>query len=296
MFARQRDPGLWTIDSVVAPSEFEYWDAHFPHALDATNGGAWSLANDVTIGGDPFVAWVFELETSFNEFSSFTASVLFGDGVTMLDTLDAQGVADFGDLTTFADTATFNGDLVANNGVYLGSSSADALIVAAQGLFQSNVEFANDVLFSDVVTLDDDMTCDGNAFLNGSVVLGASSTQSLIIQAKASLRAPLKMSGTGAILQRSAMGPDSDASFSPLACRDVIILNGTISGTVHYTIDDTDCEDDNEIVFINKDQTNSMVIKRPGGTTITGITGKSVRCKRVSGTWYGMEYGDTNVL
>lgn len=299
MFARQRDPGLWTFDSVITGAELEYWDASIANAIDGAGGGAYSLSSDVTIGGDPFVAWVFDLQTTFNAGSIFGSTVLFSGDVTLWGLTTFDGSTVFNGAVTYQDYANFIG----------AADFQDNLTVFGIASLQGGVNLSGDVnvygptvfdaegTFNDVVLFDDDFTVNGNAFLNGSVVLGASSTQTAIIQAKSSLRAPMTMSGTGAISHRTILGGDSDASFSPLACKDVVILSGILSGSVGYTIDDTGCLDDQEIVFINKDQTHSMAVKRPGGTTIAGITGGWVRCKRIAGTWYTMERDNgTSVL
>ncbi len=299
-FPRQRDPGLWTFDSVVTPVELENFDENLSNAIDGANGGNYSLQSDLVIGAD---VGVF---------------ITFATGVTFTDDIAMAGFEAHGGIWLNGTTLIDGGHLTVQSSVTtIGVSGADALVVEAFCNFNDVVNHNSEVFFNAPVSFGEDVTFDSAAHLDinsGVVEIGSTGADAFVVHsfaeffdvttffgetffdADANIAANIRFTGNGAVVHRSAAGADANTTYSPRSFKDVVILDGSITGTVNYTIDDTGCVNDNEITFSNKDQTHSMSVKRPGGTTIAGITGGWIRCKRIGGIWYGIERGDITVL
>lgn len=300
MFARIRAPGSWTNSSVVPGSQFEQLDANLAHALDAYGGGAYSLQTDILVGGSPGVDWVFDLPV------------------------------------------TFNGPLVANDGVYLGSNSADAVIVNAQALFFSTVEFQDPVAFTDDVNYYDPVYYHslaqylGNCEMFGNVYMGSTSADLLLVSATSSfegpvsfnepvdvydtwafhagfsvvgtasfanpvelnggavIKSPVSFTNEGRIPQRQAIGVNAALTqYSSRHYDHVFFPAGTLTGAdINAKIDDTGAADGDRMRFSTNDTSSALVqILNPGNTVIAQIKYNAsgdvfaVDVERIAGTW-----------
>lgn len=277
-FARVRAPGLWIDGTTVPGTQWEQFDANLANALDGSDGGTYSLANDMTIGGDPFVAWVFELETTFNAGSIFSADVLFGDDVHFLATAVFDGAATFNDPVTFTDDATFGDPVI----------------------------FNDFVTFNDPVTFSDNAGFQGPAFFDGNVNIGTSTSDVATFDATCTFSGPVTIQNAAAFdgtvvtnsvgnfrvrrVRRQTAGADADASIDVTLTDHVSVAAGVLSATRSYTISDTGAMNGDRVRFSNFSTAFGIAVKNPGGTTLEAIitaTGSPtwVDVERIAGSW-----------
>lgn len=282
-FARVRAPGLWIDGTTVPGTQWEQFDANLANALDGADGGTYSLASDMTIGGDPFVAWIFDLETSFNAFSIFTANVTFGDDVQFLASATFDAAATFNDPVSFTDDVTF-GDPVIFNDV---------------------------VTFNDPVTFADNAGFQGAAFFDGNVNIGSSTADVATFDATCDFSGPVTVQNaadfegnvtTSSVgnfrvrrVRRQTIGVDADATIDVTLTDHVIMPSGVLTTTRNHTISDTGAMNGDRVRFTNFDSTQALVVKRPGGATIGTLQNAagvimSLDAERIAGVWYSVPF------
>jgi hypothetical protein len=258
MFARQRDPGLWTFDSVITGAELEYWDASIANAIDGLNGGAYSLTADVTIGGDPFVAWVFDLQTTFNGGTIFSSTALFTGDVTL------QGLA------TFDGGTTFNGAVILND--------------------YANFFGAAD--FQDNLTVLGIASLQGGVNLSGAVAVSGPTTFSSA--ASADFAGTVTTSGSGAMrvrrVRRQTIGGDAPATIDVTLTDHVTVPAGVLSASQSYTISDTGAVNGDRVRFSNFDTGFGITIKKPDTISLLSVGGAGgvptwCDVERINGEW-----------
>jgi hypothetical protein len=259
-FARQRLPGLFVDGSTVTGAEFEYWDNAIANAGDFADGGTYSLASDMVIGGDPFVAWVFNLQTTFNAGVIFSSTALFTGDIT------AQGLA------TFDGGVTFNGAVVLN-------------------------DYAN---FFGAADFQDNITVFGIASLQGGVNLsgGTQVYDAATFNGSAAFAGTVTTSGSGNLrvrrVRRQTYAIDLDGTVSPTTTDHLIMRSGVPTGARIYTIDDTGAVNGDRFRATNLDSSQAMVIKRPDGVTalktVSSASSYPRWCdfERIDGLWYAM--------
>ncbi len=312
MFARQRDPGLWSFDSVVEDFEFEYIDASLANAIDGSGGGAYSLQDPLIIGGAPGAYVTFGLGVLFEDrvdvggdFAAYSNVYLGGDGtesIVAIGHIDLSGVINIGvsgsdaltveafsqfneiaifngstyfnDPTDFADDVNFHGSTVTFSGgsVTMGDSGADAFTVNAFTTF-NEIEIHN-----------------GGAYFYDDVVLGANVSLGDGSNDIISLKGLMMDSAAGRHVVAQTIGGDGDGSYSPAITRHVIVLSGGITASRSYQIVDSATVDGDRIHFTNLDPNFAISVKNPGGTQIAQIKadlgGKmGVICERIGGSW-----------
>lgn len=290
-----RAGGVWAPGTGLLSAELADIDAKTVDSISAT-GGTYLLQDDLVIGTDGFSSVFYEAPVFFGEDITATENAFFygelratgdvqlGGGSTTVDVFGAttfQGTAGFEATSTFNDIAIFN-ELVQLNG--------QVFVNAPIGFFDNTFfEIGSDPIFEAPTTFNGVLDANANCFLGGTGFV-------VELLAPTTLRQPMTMQGTGCIVQRYVIGANGNATYSPLATHEVVIMPGGITGAVQYTIDDTDCVNGQEILFTNKEPAQVMTPKRPDGTGLAGISGGWCRCKRIAGTWTIVQRGDVTTL
>lgn len=266
--------------------------------------------------------WTFDSVITGAELEYWDASVAnaidgSGGGAYSLQSDIAIGGAG-GVEWTFQLPVVFDGSLSANDDIYLGSNSADALIVAAQSVFQGNATFDNDVEFNDPTVVNDFLTVNGQTtftntvgfsgavFIDGNVNIGSSSSDLATIDAESdfvgnalfengvAFEGTVVTNGAGNLrvrrVRRQTAGADADASIDVTLTDHVTVAAGVLSATRSYTISDTGAVNGDRVRFSNFDPAFGIAVKNPAGTTLEAIisgTGSPtwVDVERIAGTW-----------
>lgn len=279
-FSRQRAIGLWTFDSVVEDFEFEIFDENLSNAIDGKGGGSYSLQSPLIIGGVPGTYTQFDVGLTLSDLLYMTGGVeSYGPvyiGGTGTFTVDKD--------STFSDVVTLDAALVANDDCYLGSSSADAIIVNGQAIFLSTAAFNDVATFQSTSAFNDVATFNSLAYFNDVPTFYEG----------ANFQKPLGFSGTARIPERQAIGGDANASYAAQTYTHVHCPASTLAASRNYTIDDTGALNGDRMRFSTRDSGFDINIKDPGGSVIAAINAAAIKwvdVERVLGAWYVMAPG-----
>lgn len=281
-----RAGGVWATDTDLLSAEMADIDAKTVRSISGT-GGAYFLDDDMVWTGAASSVFDVGVETIFR------ADVTCENDTFLNGPVYVYGTSGFFAPVAFSAETEFNDDVTANNDFFL---LGPAYVYGQIGFYSASFfEAGSDPEFNAPVEFNGSVTMNGGPFITNVVTILGDSTHAVQLRGPTQLSNSLTTTGTGAIIQRSVIGANGNASYSPRSAHEVVILSGGISGPVDYTIDDTGAVDDMEILFTNKDQTHTMTVKKPGGTGIVGVSGGWVRCKRILGTWYGVQRGDITI-
>lgn len=286
MFDRQRDPGLWTFDSVIQGAELEYWDDAISNSLDMDGGGTYAPAADIVVGGAPGVDWTFSLPVKCDDdFSVFGAVTFLDDltvtGVSHLNDVEIDGLHVFEE-ATFSDETTFDADVTCNDGL-----ETFGLINAWGGIAANQFSFGGGA-FQDLVTFYGDVDINGDVDVIGAVRFNSGSVR--IATSLEIAGGPVTFGNDGRIPQRYTVGPNSNASFTPTAHDHVYVPEGGIDADRSYSIDDLGAVNGDRMRFTNADTGQFIFVKGNGGATIIGlkfVTDQAYWCdvQRIGGVW-----------
>jgi hypothetical protein len=276
-----RAGGVWDPDTDLLAAELADLDAKTVDSISGT-GGIYILADDLTLAAAPGVQFIVGALTDFQNDVQFQTQAFFYDEVTFNDDVSFGQDVDFYGLTDFKNDVQFQ----TNTFFYDDATFNDDVTVSASGLLDvySEGRFHDDVSITGGTTLSGFLNADGNCFLGdpGFVEFLGDVT----------VRKGITFADTGAIAHRYVLGGDANASYSPRAVHEVVILDGTLTAARTYTINDTGCVDGQEIIFTNKDQTFPLIVLRPDAVNLGSNLGRWKRCKRISGNWQIVQEGD----
>lgn len=275
MFAPVK-PGGWAFGELLSSAHMNQLDADHANALDALNGGAYTLVAPLSIDGDVTVT------------TSLTAPNMVGP--TELA----------GDLTV-TDEATISGSLtvgenlnVTENLHCLGEVETQRLQVNFLSVFADEATFEAQATFEDDVSVAGELTTAAAVTLGGSGVIsiGNGGLAHVELNSPTSIYQPLRPQAGGFITKRLVTGANANASYGPKNWDEVFLPAGVLSADRVYTIDDTDALDGAAIRFVSFDPTNRARINQPDGTLIIYVkfasavtTAYDVELRRIAGIW-----------
>lgn len=283
MFPRIRVSGAWTNGTTVPGSQWEQFDENLSHAIDGLNGGAYAIAADLVIGGDPGVQITFgvELELQDNLSVAGTASFhgdLIATGDTYLGNVLVNGQAEFTEDVVFSGGGvTFDHSAFFNYNVTLGDGAGDDIIV--NGALDCTAVAA----FRDTVEFDEEITCNGGASINGP----------LGVAERLSLSGPLRCFDGGYIKRRLLRVTSTLIPLSPLEY-DYVLFEATYAGIGVWAVDTTGVEDGGTMIFVSQSSTPVFVSLGAVGASLCadpGTSGIQVHKKRAEfvregGDWF----------
>lgn len=199
------------------------------------------------------------------------------------------------------DEATFESVVNVHGDFFLSGNGYFALDALVSGGFEVNglTEFHGDVNFDALCTFayvtihnstaiyNGNATYEGNATFNGNVDILDGRT--IVITDK------LKFGTNGRMQRKTTQAADANTSYNPRQWQ-VVFIQST-SGDHTYTIDDTGCENDDEItVSLHYGNTNTHTVRRPDGgllDSLQSVSGgkKFLTCRRIGGVWQVSEFG-----
>jgi len=292
-FARQRDPGLWTFDSVVEDYEFEYFDESLSNAIDGLNGGSYSLQADLSIGGIVGSRIEFTVSDFYVANDMEVGGYFTSDGGAQLGSSDADALsvyarASFHSQVEFSDYAHFLDNVEVEGLTYLNGTTT----------FNDYAHFLNNAEVEGLTYLNDDLQCGGIATFIDDVIVGgilsvaneATFGGGAVFPEGATFVKRIALSGAGRVTQRIVQGSSSNASYGPATVDVVYVPSGALAADVAYTIDDTDAVNGDHISFASEEG-KAITIKNPGGTTLAVLQSASggpafdITCHRLAGSW-----------
>jgi hypothetical protein len=268
-----RPGGVWNTSTDLLAAELADLDAKSVDSLSAT-GGTYSMTEDMVVGGDPFVAWVFDLQTTFNGGAVFGSDVLFGDDVQFLAGISVVGAAEF------QDDLGVDGILSAFGASYFDGTAN----------FNGAADFTGATEFNDNATFNDSVTFNDGASFNGLVILGDDGDRTEV-QGPLDLHGPVRML-SGSYFKKSLFQmTDGNVSRGPTTpCSEVWVKGGVLSADRTFTI--VDADDDAGMDFSTSESSFDVTVKDPGGTTLCILSTSagvlkviSAKIRRISGTW-----------
>lgn len=276
MFERQRPDGFWTFNSVVEDFEFEYIDESLSNALDGKEAGAYSIENDMVIGGaDPLIEWRFETIVRCNEglfvnggfyaYGDAQIGIGSGDDLTIAATTEFDAEATFNDAATFIAAAQFNADVV------VGNAAGDDFTVNATSVFEGQVTFEDNVYMNDALVMAGDLHFEGGAIVT-----------------------PVGFADAGKLLFRSkTISSPGNQSVRPAEFDTVYVPSGIVDDGDEIDIDDTGAENGMRITFVTRDTVNAFSVTGMADAfsyPMKNAAGsyRSVTFERIGGVWIGI--------
>lgn len=163
-------------------------------------------------------------------------------------------------------TSLFNGDVVIEDDLQIGTSAADTCTFEAAAEFNADVQIgASEV---DTLTVESISHFNGDAFFNDHVTLGSTEADLINILGSARLNQPLAFAGTGRVPHRFLAGPSTTTTVAATDANFVHIASAASEPT--YTILDTSAGPGDCIIFV-KTATNGAVHFTGPGISLVSI-------------------------
>jgi hypothetical protein len=291
-FLFTRAGGIWANDTDLLPAEMADLDYKTANAING-QGGVYALTDDLVIGGVPASQVVIDAncflhgssigigttttELSINGATACYGPATFGNSVTIersgspfvvkADTTLESSVVNIGTDESAAlnikSFAQFYGTTIYQGGAYFYASTqfVGAALFKASATFQSNASFS------------------GTTTLGGNGIV---------------LQAPLTAGTGGSIVHNVTAGDPTEVSvtYSPLEFHEVVMFGSVLMpGDVVWNIDDTGCQDGNEILFANQNTTHFVNVVDPDNNVIKQLKNTWGRFVRIGGSWSMTQFG-----
>lgn len=229
---------------------------------------SYSLTEDMVIGGDPFVAWVFDLKRTFNGGTIFGSTVWFGDSVTFNGPLVAEAGASFSGGSHFLDSAEFHGP----------------------------ADFSDNVTVFGIASLQGGVNLSGAVNVYGPTSFAAAASASFAgtveLLGATTVPAPIGFADSGKVKWRNqTIAAAGNQSIVAAQVDTVLIPDGVMASGNSLTISDTGAANGMRVRFKSEDNANVVCVREPGGTALNGglvggvNTTTWIDVERIGGVW-----------
>lgn len=281
--ARNRPAGGYATSDTISAAEFEHFDKYLSEAIHGA-GGTYVLVSDLVLGGQD----LYLLESlHVGEGAEIGADLFIGGSTEIVSDLQVGATFHVDGIVVFDDNLDVGGDVQISSTLHVDGlvDFDDDLNVDGAGEFGGDLAVHGQATFAQDIILVGSLTAAGGAFIGAPGITSE-------LRGTTELRGVMALAGSSAIKARVALGGDSDASYSPLACTNVYLpASVTLSADVNYVIDDTGAQNDMRIEFTTTSAVHLLKVCRPGGallialSAIPGAPAIGCICQRISSVW-----------
>lgn len=250
----------WVSGTDLFAAEMADLDAKTFKAINGDDGGTWAPSSAITIGGAGLTARL----VSSNYVDAGTLGIISGSILSV----DSASYVSISGSTIFS-----NGSLTAIQSGAIWAFSGGSSVTFGSG---SVCDSFGDTTFKTgsqtVFDSGSSLSFGGSSAFASTSNVGFNGTLSLAGTAMG-VSKKITASSTGRIVKRvtsiATTGVDSSA-YGPANADTVVVL--ALTNTVNFTINDTDASNGDEMTFVNKSTTNTLIVKDPSlGTGIASL-------------------------